>query len=76
MEQWILEHLPLTNAGTAVLLEEFANGGKIIIAPSDLAKLLGGLAVAPTHAALSAHPIAGAGWQPYFDNWKAQGFIT
>lgn len=72
--EWV-DSLGVDAAGH-VTLEQFADGGKISIDATVLAGLLSAVtSVPPTHAELSALPIAVAGWQPYFDDWKAKGFV-
>lgn len=62
----------------SVLIHELPSGGGIQIPQSTLATLLGSVAIIPpTHAELSALPIASVGgWQTYFDDWKSRGIIS
>ena len=76
MTEWITQTLP-TNGQGEIVLKSFANGGYLSITPVRLASLLAQVAVPPTHTALSALPIAnGGGWQEYFDDWQAKGWIV
>ena len=77
MEQWIVSNLPMEHHpdGDVVVLETHKNGGRVIIPVTVLASMLA-VSAPPTHAALSSLPIASAGWQSYFDGWKAQGIIS
>ena len=61
---------------TMIVLDEMEDGGRMMVPVSTLATLLASVAAPPTHAILSALPIASAGgWQTYFDDWKAKGII-
>ena len=74
--EWITQTLP-TNGQGEIILKTMADGGYLSITPVRLASLLAQVAVPPTHTALSALPIATkGGWQTYFDDWKAKGYIT
>ena len=77
MEQWIANTLPLTPDKNSVELETWPDGQtKVSCEVTTLASLLGSVAVPPTHVALSALPVASAGWQQYFDAWKTVGYIS
>ena len=67
-----------TDENGEVILETFADGGKVTISPANLVTLLSGVSsVPPTYAELSAFPIAtSGGWKLYFDNWKSQGIVS
>ena len=87
MTEWITQTLPVSirrvpdangemQSTPCIELESVAEGD-IWIPIATLGGILGSVTIPPTHAALSALPIAGAGgWQKYFDAWKAQGLIT
>ncbi len=76
MTEWITQTFP-TNGQGEIILKTMADGGYLSITPVRLASLLAQVAVPPTHTALSALPIATkGGWQTYFDDWKAKGYIT
>ena len=63
-----------TGKEQAYVLENHDNGGTITIAVTTFEQMFG---KAPyTYATLSATPQAKAGWQTYFDQWKAQGLIS
>lgn len=77
MQDWVTKTLPLTPEGH-ILLETFPNGATIVCPIPTFVAMTATLTTAPpTHAALSALPIAAAGgWQRYFDTWKAEGRIS
>ena len=77
ISEWIDQTFPLDHHGE-ILLETFSNGGQIRISPTRLAVVLQAVTnVAPSHADLSALPVASAGgWQKYFDDWKAKGLVN
>ena len=77
METWIKQSLPLSAEGH-ILLETFPNGATIICPVATFVEMTASITtIPPTHAALSALPIAGkGGWQKYFDEWKTKGIIT
>ena len=76
MEQWAIKTLKTDDKGN-ILLETFADGGVITCNPSIFADMTSAItSLPPTYAALSALPIASAGWQQYFDAWKAAGYIS
>ena len=77
-ETWIKTNLPLDTMGRVVLAKDVARpGDSIVIEPSSLATLTASLPDVATHAALSALAISGpGGWQKYWDEWKAKGYIT
>ena len=74
---WINAHLPLDESGEVVLVENVDGlGGKITTTTNFLASVTASLSDPVTYATLSALPISSAGWQPYFDGWKAKGIIA
>lgn len=71
-----LQPLIATRNSTAMLvLEKFSDGGEVICKVSTFQEMTAS-ASSLTHKALSSLPMAGAGWQKYFDDWKARGLIT
>jgi len=56
-----------------VILEDLGHG-TISIAVSDMINILGN--TPPSYADLSATSQATAGWQKYFDDWKAKGLLS
>ena len=76
MKAWALATLPLDARGH-ILLETFPDGATITCDPDVFATMTAAILVTPpTHADLSALPMAlSGGWQKYFDAWKAQGLI-
>ena len=86
MTDWITQTLPTSTRrvpdstgemqSTLCVELERIQEGDIWIPLASLAGLLDSVAAAPTHDALSALSIAAAGWQKYFDAWKAQGIIA
>ena len=77
MKAWALANVPLDTQGN-LLLETFPDGGTIVCDPEVFATMTATLTTTPpTHAELSALPIASrGGWQKYFDEWKTKGIIT
>lgn len=74
--EWIHQTFPLNREGR-IVLATFADGGYLSIDPQSLNDLLRSFTRVPTHAELSTMPIASTGgWQKYFDDWKAKGFIA
>lgn len=76
MKPWALATLPLDKQGR-ILLETFPDGATITCDPDVFAAMTATLTTTPpTHAELSALPIASrGGWQKYFDDWKAKGYV-
>lgn len=75
-ENWILANFKdlLDRSGDNVILRKDTQGTHSI-SVAGMAALFG--SVSPvTHAALSATPQASAGWQRYFDDWKARGLVS
>lgn len=72
-EAWIKATLPVNPKGTRVILEETPNG-TFGCSIANMLTMFG--SVDTTYAALSATPQASAGWQKYFDDWKAKGLIS
>ena len=77
MEEWVQKTLPRSPEGH-ILLETFPDGATIVCPVATFVAMTTGITtIPPTHAALSALPIAGkGGWQKYFDEWKTKGIIT
>lgn len=75
--EWITQTFSLDERGN-IVLETFSDGATISIDPTTLATVLSEVAnIAPTHADLSALPVASVGgWQKYFDDWKTKGLIS
>ncbi len=55
-------------------LESHDNGGSVTVPVTTFQTMFGSGPY--TYAGLSATTQAKAGWQVYFDAWKAQGFIN
>lgn len=76
MTDWITQTFATNDQG-AIVLEQLPSGGLITITPARLATLLAPVAAPPSHADLSALPLAiQGGWQKYFDAWEIQGYLT
>ena len=72
MDSWLKSTFPMMPSGDAVVIAPMTSFNL-----SDIPSVFGNISPPPTHAALSALPIAGAGgWQKFFDAWKAQGLIS
>ena len=55
-------------------MDTFPNGGENVIAESLFQTMAAG-AASLTYAELSILPMAKAGWQKYFDDWHAKGWV-
>jgi len=77
-EAWITTNLKdqLDSTGTNVILLVDDNGGQHTISIVSMAAMFSGVSVPVTHAELSTTPQAAGGWQRYFDDWKAKGYIS
>ena len=75
MAEWIAT-LPTTDGGNVLLSQ--TQSTKMGITPGALEVQLASVSsVPPTYAELSALAVASTGgWQPIFDAWKAQGFVS
>lgn len=73
-ETWIRANLPMNNG--MVVLETYEDLSFQGIEPASLADMTSTISDPPTYSALSALPIAKAGWQRFFDDWKAKGIIS
>lgn len=73
MEAWLTDTFPADGHGGVIVYS--GEGVVISVVPATIAPLLGDT-VAPTHAGLSALPIAKQNWQFIFDTWKAAGLIA
>ena len=81
---WAKAHLPTDHAGQIVLLQN-PDGSTHTIDPATLATFTANVPDVASHAALSAAHLsiggqnvapADAGWQQYYDWWKAKGHIS
>ena len=75
MNQWLSDNFPSQDNGNIGV--GTINGVVVSIVASNITALFGAISTPPTYAELSALPVATAGgWQPIFDQWKAQGLIS
>lgn len=76
MEQWLIDTFgPADNRGY-ITVGLAGNSFPVRVTPAVLAAQLPGIAVPPTHAALSSTAAASTGgWQDVFDQWKAKGIV-
>lgn len=76
MQEWITSIFQNDGLGN-VIIDTFPDGSTITVAPSVFAQMTSTITtVPPSYADLSVLPIAKAGWQQYFDDWKAQGIVS
>lgn len=74
MEQWLKNTFKsLSNGQVIVFKGEY---GPVGYNPTNASNDFPGMSEPPTHAALSALPIAKQGWQQIFDSWKSTGVIS
>ena len=78
METWLTNTFPANLYGQVTIFTETLPDGSQLSTgydPANAASDFPSVAVVPSHAALSALPIAAQGWQKIFDAWKTNGII-
>ena len=78
METWLTDTFPENLYGQVIIFTDLLPDGSqapVGYDPANAATDFPSVSVVPTHAAMSALPIAAQGWQKIFGAWKTNGII-